>query len=222
MDEKQESNLTVYADPEIVNELPSLASNQAARAKALAEEAAAIDEIPLVVEGESAAAIMEIVKVEHVETPAETPPIPRQTGPVEIIDCPKEMENKLCSVCGDEPNSEPLAEGEKIATVPTDQGVLVQHALCHFAMRCMNLESLLAQQVQHSEQLVKEQRATHQTLAAVIAKTGPVRLHQHNFERAMLASCKLDIRSDPSDGSTTIAMAGASVIHLATKLPKKP
>lgn len=176
-----------------------------------------VDEIPLVVEGESAAAIMEIVKA----AAAEPPPIPRQTGPVEILDCPLEMENKLCSVCGDEPNSEPLAEGDKIATVPTDQGVLVQHALCHFAMRCMNLEGLLAQQVQHSEQLVKEQRATHQTLAAVIAKTGPVRLHQHNFERAMLASCKLDIRSDPSDNSTTIALAGASVIHLATKLPKK-
>lgn len=170
----------------------------------------------------------EIIRIEHAETPAETPAaLPKQIGPVEILPCTEEQKGKPCSICSDDPSSKPFDLGEKIATVPTDQGVLVQHALCHFAMRCLNLQQLLSNEVHNSEQLAaalqetqKLQRATHQTFAAVIAKTGRVRLHQHNFERALMANCKLDIKTDASDESTTISLVGASVIHLATEVPR--
>lgn len=160
----------------------------------------------------------EPIRIEHVEVVA--PRLPQQTGPVEIVACPADLAGKSCSICSDEPNTKALVEGEQIATVPTDQGVLVQHGICHFAMRCLNLENLLAQYVHALEDAQKSQRATHQMTCAIIAKTGRVRLYQSNFERAMAAAYKLDIVSNEADQSTMISLKGASHIQVVKEMPK--
>lgn len=153
---------------------------------------------------------------------SDTPPLPirppQQNGPASAVVAGPDLAGLMCFICGDEKESKPFAAGDPVVNVPTDQGELHQHALCFYVNRSAQLEAMLSGATRHAQEATAAMRAKHETLCAVLSKTGIVRIFPHNRERARKAGYQLEATDQP-DGSMVLKLSGMASIEVVSEMP---